>query len=521
MPSIKSLLDPMCGGPSPLSSLSNNYGDASSKLESGVEEKIRTMLPASTENELIRDYLTEITKKTHLPLEFDVKTLLGHIQRPIGTGNELYRNNSPQSDTVSVIAQNWIEEFLKGRIDSPMAEKLSLRWIEEFEFGKYNREFENIWNASRQKSISTSISASEFLDTYDKVAEDNIYNWADEFFNGLRDLSTIDETNSFDTFDHEMNALGSIIIEREYKFNSNNPYMSVSNQIEQAKEMMLRGQIADAILYYEAALQKNPDDAETWYSLGLCHSENEQDPLAILALKNALKIDPKNCKALLAFAVSLINESYDYLALKELEKWLAAYNSENFNFEQNYSSLNTFGYNPYSLLDVDEFNRIENKFFATIQKKNETDIELQSALSVFYNLGRRYDRAIDCIRTAISINSENPILWNRLGATLANADRSTEAIEAYKHALKLFPSYVRAHYNLGISCMNLGSYNDATVNFLAALKIQNTPETSQIWSKLRSSIIRTEYHDSDVSIMGCLNSQNLDKLLEIFDIKKN
>lgn len=49
-------------------------------------------------------------------------------------------------------------------------------------------------------------------------------------------------------------------------------------------------------------------------------------------------------------------------------------------------------------------------------------------------------------------------LWNRLGATLANGQKSEEAINAYHRALKLAPGFIRARYNLGISCINLGAY---------------------------------------------------------------
>lgn len=53
---------------------------------------------------------------------------------------------------------------------------------------------------------------------------------------------------------------------------------------------------------------------------------------------------------------------------------------------------------------------------------------------------------------------QDPKLWNRLGATLANGQRSAEAIDAYHHALELSPGYIRARYNLGISCINLNAY---------------------------------------------------------------
>jgi len=43
------------------------------------------------------------------------------------------------------------------------------------------------------------------------------------------------------------------------------------------------------------------------------------------------------------------------------------------------------------------------------------------------------------------------VLWNRLGATLANSGKSEEAIEAYYKALEIKPSFVRGRYNLGVS----------------------------------------------------------------------
>lgn len=48
-------------------------------------------------------------------------------------------------------------------------------------------------------------------------------------------------------------------------------------------------------------------------------------------------------------------------------------------------------------------------------------------------------------------------MWNRLGATLANGHRSEEAVDAYYNALHLSPGFIRARYNLGITCVNLGA----------------------------------------------------------------
>ena len=41
---------------------------------------------------------------------------------------------------------------------------------------------------------------------------------------------------------------------------------------------------------------------------------------------------------------------------------------------------------------------------------------------------------------------------------VANGGRSEEAIESYYKALELSPGFIRARYNLAVSCINLGAH---------------------------------------------------------------
>ena len=66
------------------------------------------------------------------------------------------------------------------------------------------------------------------------------------------------------------------------------------------------------------------------------------------------------------------------------------------------------------------------------------------------------------------------LLWNRLGATLANSGRPEEAIDAYRKALELRPTFTRAIYNLGVSCLNVHCYQEAAEHLLAALDLQRS-----------------------------------------------
>lgn len=54
----------------------------------------------------------------------------------------------------------------------------------------------------------------------------------------------------------------------------------------------------------------------------------------------------------------------------------------------------------------------------------EIDPGLQMGLGLLFYSGGHFERTIDCFSSALSVDTENYTLWNRLGATLANSGSS-------------------------------------------------------------------------------------------------
>ncbi|XP_072175236.1 peroxisomal targeting signal 1 receptor-like [Diadema setosum] len=291
--------------------------------------------------------------------------------------------------------------------------------------------------------------------------------------------------------------------DQPYSFEEDNPLRNHPSPFEEGLKKLKEGDLANAVLLFEAEVQKDPEHMEAWQYLGTTQAENEQEQAAISALKRCLELSPDNKVALMALAVSYTNEAYHNKALDILKRWLKSNNK--------YSSLiKGDGAGPEGasaeeartnlspMMSVSLHKEVQNMYMESARMSPESiDPDIQNGLGVLFNLSQEYDKAVDCFKTALSVRPDDAHLWNRLGATLANSGRSEEAVDAYHRALEIAPGFVRSRYNLGISCVNLGAHKQAVEHFLEALNLQRSGHGPQgqksqmsdnIWSTLRMAI---------------------------------
>ena len=216
--------------------------------------------------------------------------------------------------------------------------------------------------------------------------------------------------------------------------------------------------------------------------LGSAQAQNEKEAPAIRALEQALKLDPSNLDALMGLAVSFTNEGYDSTAYRTLEQWLATKYPQIID-QSALSSATDMGFTDRHQLHE----KVTNLFIQAAQLSPDgehMDPDVQVGLGVLFYGDEEYAKAVDCFEAALASTESGSsnqrrqvhLLWNRLGATLANSGRSEEAIAAYEKALTLNPNFVRARYNLGVSCINIGCYEEAAQHLLGALAMHKVVE---------------------------------------------
>ncbi|RBR07670.1 uncharacterized protein FIESC28_10569 [Fusarium coffeatum] len=368
----------------------------------------------------------------------------------------------------------------------------------ELDDHKWEEQFASMELQDNTKEQEEANVAERELNEMDKglTSEINEYGDFESIWKGIQAETA--PRQDFDQFDSEWNnnmmpdfegmgdwgRLGDPAVET-YLFEQDNFFRDEKNAFEEGVRIMREGgNLSLAALAFESAVQQNPDHTEAWVYLGTAQAQNEKETAAIRALEQALKQDPNNLAALMGLAVSYTNEGYDSTAYRTLERWLSV-KYPNILDPKDLHPPAEMGFTDRQQLH----DKVTNLFIKAAQLSPDgehMDPDVQVGLGVLFYGAEDYDKAVDCFQSALhssEVGTSNQqeqlhLLWNRLGATLANSGRSEEAIAAYQEALAMAPNFVRARYNLGVSCINIHCHHEAACHFLAALEMHKAIEKS-------------------------------------------
>lgn len=431
-------------------------------------------------------------------------------------------------------------ELIENATDPKFANSKFMKFVKQLRDGEYTIENNQVIDAKTGQEVTEeSETSTEWVDEYEKFKA----NEADEWIKELTSTTNVQksDTEFWADLEGEWNELirrdgesdlswyrdGDATLNKDYTFEEDNPLKDHPNPFEEGLKKLKEGDLISAILLFEAEVKQRPEHAEAWQYLGTSQAENEQDIAAIIALNKCLEKQPENLTALMALAVSYTNESMQAQACNTLKAWLKA-NPRYRNLVPNEPAESAASARSRlvtsSWMSSDMYNEIRELYITAAQRSpvNDIDSNVQVGLGVLFNLSGEYDKAVDCFQAALQAVPNDALLWNRLGATLANGGRSEEAVDAYRHALNLSPGFIRCRYNLGISCVNLNAHKQAVDHLLTALNMQRkgsiesagsvSTMSDNIWSTLRMTLSlmgRSDLHKA-------VDTRDLDHLNAVF-----
>lgn len=180
----------------------------------------------------------------------------------------------------------------------------------------------------------------------------------------------------------------------------------------------LKDKYGEAIKCYDKALELDPGNAEAWFEKGfaLCHLERYRS--AIECFSKAIEVNPEYTDAW----------CYKGLALSDLNKNEEAIQCYDKALEKDPRRFEAWCWKKHALVDLERYeealtfcdNIISHftDFAASVSRYNVNATD--NIVDAWYDKGiilhrlKRYDKAIECFRTALELDQDNEVVWKAM-----------------------------------------------------------------------------------------------------------
>jgi tetratricopeptide (TPR) repeat protein len=253
------------------------------------------------------------------------------------------------------------------------------------------------------------------------------------------------------------------------------------------------GQVDAAERFAECVLRAAPEDATTWYALGMARFGVDRAGSAE-ALRRALELEPRLLAARQGLAQVLFRAGDYAAALAEYQIALAVDPHDEASWRHAAKAMLSLGDVPGALrcfeelqllcgMDAAEWNLLafglvgEDRWPEAVNAFEQALLLEPGHAPRWNNYGYalaqtgRARMAVSVCRRAIELDPLYACSWDSLGVALLKSDRAPEAIVALERALQLRTPYPDALEHLGLALMKCGRIADAhrVLGVLAAL----------------------------------------------------
>lgn len=189
----------------------------------------------------------------------------------------------------------------------------------------------------------------------------------------------------------------------------------LQHQYELGVVAMKYGLLDEAIKYLNNALSLDPNHYPSYYLQGLIHVQRQNFVEAIVAFQRCLELKPDHSEA--------------HVRLGLIYQEMGSSDKAEEEFKKSYA------------IDA----RLEASF----------------NLAMLYYKQKKLDQALEYIQKTIEKKSNEVAAYNLQGVILNDLGRYSEAVESFRHVLRLDPNHIVGSINLAVAYINNQNYKEA------------------------------------------------------------
>jgi tetratricopeptide (TPR) repeat protein len=233
-------------------------------------------------------------------------------------------------------------------------------------------------------------------------------------------------------------------------------------------------------------LAKNPNSWAAHNNLANVFIEKGQVDDAMVQYQKALEVNPNYAEALNNLGLALFRKGWVDDAVAQFQKALAI----NSNYVLAHNNLGL------ALVQRGQVDDAVAHYRKALEIKPDF-AEAHSNLGVALLQKGQLDDAVAHYQRALEISPDSPEAHYNLGNTLFQKGRVDDAVAHYQKALEINPNYAEAHNNLGLAIFRKGQVNDAVAHYQRALEI--SPDYPDVHYNLGKVFIQKGQLDSAIT----------------------
>jgi len=221
----------------------------------------------------------------------------------------------------------------------------------------------------------------------------------------------------------------------------------------------MEGNASEAINYYEAALQLDPDSASIHSKLGIALAGQDRPDEATRHFSRALQASSGNAKSHYNLAFALAEEGKTGEAVNHYMEALRIYPE----YTKAHYNLGV------ALAKLDRLDEAVSHY-AEALRLDPGYAAAHNSMGTALGKQGHLERAITHFSQALQIDPGYAEAHYNLGVALGRQGKLVESVGHYREALRLDPGHSKAHYSLGVALAERGRLSDAINHFSEALR---------------------------------------------------